>query len=241
MSDKKDIEKESGSANEELQKRRKALKNILAGSGTVVTAAAMKDKWARPVVESVVLPAHAQTSGRVYSGSGLTTTFISDEDGSLLADLTESLVQEAQAQAEGDFYSCATDNGSTADVVIAGESHNEYLEMPGVLLVRRGTLTIPTGAGPGPWSIITAAGGDVSPCYPGGDDIDVYNRQARINSINDENIVIQVLTHCEEHSGLGNCNQGLILTVMRSDVGCLPEPFPSDVCSTTYNPGATPA
>jgi hypothetical protein len=55
MSDKK-------SADEKLEKRRKALKNILAGSGTVVSAAAMQDKWARPVIETVILPAHAQTS-----------------------------------------------------------------------------------------------------------------------------------------------------------------------------------
>jgi len=41
--------------------RRQALKNILLGSGGVV-AAATAGKWVRPVVESVVLPAHGQTS-----------------------------------------------------------------------------------------------------------------------------------------------------------------------------------
>ena len=37
--------------------RRKALKAITAASGGIVAA-----KWSKPVVDSVVLPAHAQTS-----------------------------------------------------------------------------------------------------------------------------------------------------------------------------------
>ena len=63
MTDKKDKNQETDIKDEKLEKRRKALKNILAGSGTVVTAAAMQDKWAKPVIESVILPSHAQTSG----------------------------------------------------------------------------------------------------------------------------------------------------------------------------------
>lgn len=41
--------------------RRKALKTALAG-GAVVTAGSVPAKWVAPVVEAVVLPAHAQTS-----------------------------------------------------------------------------------------------------------------------------------------------------------------------------------
>ena len=67
MSDNKEKNQEAEINDEKLEKRRKALKNILAGSGTVVTAAAMQDKWAKPVIESVVLPAHAETSIASFS------------------------------------------------------------------------------------------------------------------------------------------------------------------------------
>jgi len=57
--------KEPNQASNSNGSRRKALKSILAGSGGIVTAAAMQDKWVRPVIESVLLPAHAQTSSLV--------------------------------------------------------------------------------------------------------------------------------------------------------------------------------
>ena len=43
-------------------KRRKLLKSVAAGGSTLVVAKVLPDQWARPVVESVMLPAHAQTS-----------------------------------------------------------------------------------------------------------------------------------------------------------------------------------
>jgi len=46
----------------ELKTRRKALKSIIAASGVVVGSQALSSKWTRPLVESVVLPAHALTS-----------------------------------------------------------------------------------------------------------------------------------------------------------------------------------
>jgi hypothetical protein len=42
--------------------RRKLLKSIAAGSGAVVAAKSLPESWNRPVVDSVMLPAHAQTS-----------------------------------------------------------------------------------------------------------------------------------------------------------------------------------
>ncbi len=44
------------------EERCKALKKILAGTGAVTVAAAAPEKWTTLVVDSVVLPAHAQTS-----------------------------------------------------------------------------------------------------------------------------------------------------------------------------------
>ena len=52
--------------------RRKILKQTLAG-GAVISAGVASSKWSKPVVDSVVLPAHAQTS-TPDGGSGGSTT-----------------------------------------------------------------------------------------------------------------------------------------------------------------------
>jgi len=49
------------------ESRRKLLKSIAAGSGAVVAGKSLPDKWTAPVVDSVMLPAHAQTSPATYS------------------------------------------------------------------------------------------------------------------------------------------------------------------------------
>jgi len=45
--------------------RRRALKTLALGTGAVVAS-----KWNKPVVESVILPAHAQTSMLLAAGGG---------------------------------------------------------------------------------------------------------------------------------------------------------------------------
>lgn len=42
--------------------RRKLLKSIAAGSGAIVAGKSLPESWSRPLVDSVILPAHAQTS-----------------------------------------------------------------------------------------------------------------------------------------------------------------------------------
>ena len=46
-----------------LIKVRKLLKFIIAGSGAVVAGKTLPESWAKPIVDSVTLPAHAVTSG----------------------------------------------------------------------------------------------------------------------------------------------------------------------------------
>ena len=41
---------------------RKLLKSIAAGGGAIVAGKSLPDKWTAPVVDTVLLPAHAQTS-----------------------------------------------------------------------------------------------------------------------------------------------------------------------------------
>jgi len=43
--------------------RRKLLKSLAAGSGAVIAGKSLPESWTKPVVDSVLLPAHAQTSG----------------------------------------------------------------------------------------------------------------------------------------------------------------------------------
>ena len=55
--------------------RRSKLKQILTGGGVIAGGAAIPNQWSRAVVESVVLPAHAQTTGIAlgnFSGQGNT-------------------------------------------------------------------------------------------------------------------------------------------------------------------------
>ena len=55
--------------------RRKLLKSIAAGSGAVVAGKSLPESWSKPVIDSIVLPAHAATTDDTGSGGpGVTTT-----------------------------------------------------------------------------------------------------------------------------------------------------------------------
>ena len=47
---------------EQNENRRKLLKSLAAGSGAVIAGKSLPESWSKPVVDSVMLPAHAQTS-----------------------------------------------------------------------------------------------------------------------------------------------------------------------------------
>lgn len=47
---------------EDLKKRREAVRRILVGGGLIAGGQAVPKDWSRPVIDSVVLPSHAQTS-----------------------------------------------------------------------------------------------------------------------------------------------------------------------------------
>ena len=63
------------------ESRRKLLKTIAAGSGAIVAGKSLPGSWSKPVVDSVILPAHAQTSPAPPAPpvSGLTGIFITTE------------------------------------------------------------------------------------------------------------------------------------------------------------------
>ena len=56
-------------------KRRKILKSIATGSGAIIAGQSLPDNWAKPVVNAVMLPAHASTTDDTGSQPpGITTT-----------------------------------------------------------------------------------------------------------------------------------------------------------------------
>ena len=86
------------------ENRRKLLKSIAVASGAVIAGKDLPESWGRPVVDSVMLPAHAQTSNPlVFGGTSLRSSDASDF-------ILDTLVPTANAGASlpGSDHGCAT-------------------------------------------------------------------------------------------------------------------------------------
>ena len=96
---------------ESSDSRRKLLKSLAAGSGALIAGKSLPDSWARPVVDSVLLPVHAQTSQTSRGPFGATSNnpvAMIDSD-SLFAQTFKVLVGDAQAGPSSfDFTYCIT-------------------------------------------------------------------------------------------------------------------------------------
>lgn len=70
--------------------RRKLIKALTLGGGAV-TITKIPSTWSKPVVDSVVLPAHAQTTGTITTLAGALTTggFVMDADGARYRNFAE--------------------------------------------------------------------------------------------------------------------------------------------------------
>ncbi len=74
MADRKDTsKKQQATGAEHKESRRRALKSTLIG-GAVISTSAAPDKWKKPILDSVMLPAHATTTDETGSGSPENTT-----------------------------------------------------------------------------------------------------------------------------------------------------------------------
>lgn len=89
--------------------RRTALKKILAGGG-VAAAGSLPAKWTKPVVDAVVLPAHAVASGPTHFRDTVTplSNDIVDASPSSLNRVIDTLIPTAYA---AETYGPAADNG----------------------------------------------------------------------------------------------------------------------------------
>jgi hypothetical protein len=65
MSDNKKIT-ENQAPEEHSTGRRKALKKILVGTGVISGSAMLPSAWTKPIVDSIIVPAHAAVSGTTY-------------------------------------------------------------------------------------------------------------------------------------------------------------------------------
>jgi hypothetical protein len=115
------------------QSRRKILKSIAAGSGAIVAGKSLPESWSRPVVDSVLLPAHAQTSDTAngpFAGTATTQVPALKSD-SIFAQATDSLVPQAHAADGFEPYVCvqpnSTNDAATVTVLVDNNGPRQYL------------------------------------------------------------------------------------------------------------------
>jgi len=138
-------DRENNSKQSLATERRKIIKRTIQGGAMAGAATLLPAKWTRPVVASVLLPAHAQASTTVYAADLSTLVLVVtrgdgetmrvDNGGALLA----ALVPDASAQAvpSPTDYLCITVYGGMFDARFAREysvnNINEYAASGGTL------------------------------------------------------------------------------------------------------------
>jgi hypothetical protein len=95
--------------NKTVENRRKLLKSVAAGGGAIIAGKTLPKEWSRPVVDSVMLPAHAITSLGPFSGSAGSVMLESD---SMLAQAMDAVIPQAHAEDHlvRDLSWCITSN-----------------------------------------------------------------------------------------------------------------------------------
>ncbi|MDK9706256.1 MAG: hypothetical protein OEL83_04320 [Desulforhopalus sp.] len=106
--------------------RRSAIRKIAVGVGVLAGVSILPEKWTRPIIGQITLPAHAQTSGSLDPGYYLASTGIVINSKGFLDTLGNFLVADAVAApilvfVAYNFEICVTGNGSVtflSDVAI---------------------------------------------------------------------------------------------------------------------------
>lgn len=197
--------------------RRKLLKSIAAGSGAIVAGKSLPESWSRPIVDSVMLPAHARTSDPTiyYSGTVQRGASIESDGNSLLAMLGNSLLPNVEASdhdggyGKGNgWYICAIVSGGIADLTMGGLHYISSGDCAGIF--RRGNIPLDGTIG-----TITGKAEDASNCGDWGGD--ALTATVGINPVNtsETNLAVEI------HTKSGGKFE---LNVPLSPGGCQPEP-----------------
>lgn len=118
--------------------RRKLLKSVVAGGGAVTVAKMLPDQWARPVVDSVMLPSHATTSmspfGPFYTvRAAMIEPSVQMAEQGFSEELLEFFTPAAQAQFPSPEIIALTAN-SSGDSFLCASATNVTTEMLAVLI-----------------------------------------------------------------------------------------------------------
>lgn len=115
--------------------RRGALKRLVLGSAAAGVAASLPARWTQPIVQSVMLPAHAQTSpGDI-------------EDGDFFADLSEMEVRGERIDHLGNFGTAVASRGGWLDWLVptahaGGSSLGSCLPCGACARIQNGGVTV---------------------------------------------------------------------------------------------------
>jgi hypothetical protein len=122
-----------------MRKSRRRLIQVLVTGGAVMTANSVPGKWSRPVVEAVMLPAHAQTSGLITLGNNgnfnVNNTQDMEQTESLLAsgisngwaEVIDTFIEEANAGPDDGQSLCGFAGCSYIEYISGANSGMLYL------------------------------------------------------------------------------------------------------------------
>ena len=121
------------------QKSRRRLIQFMVAGGVVATAKSVPNSWSRPVVQAVMLPAHAQTSGLITLGNSnnfnVNNTQDMEQTESLLAsgisnewaDVIDTFIEEANAGDDGELPVCGFAGCAYIEYISGANSGMLYL------------------------------------------------------------------------------------------------------------------
>lgn len=108
---------------DQLENKRKTLKALVGSASAVAGASALPEKWSKPIVSSIVLPAHAVSSGCVPLEFGVNSPLISGGDVTVEMVASDPITSEAPVQVEINYF---FEGGSESDTF---ETQSELAEL----------------------------------------------------------------------------------------------------------------
>lgn len=114
-------------AGSRVQRRRSALKTISGGS-VLAAGGLLPSEWARPVIQTVLLPAHAQTTLIDATTTPIPSTTPDSPPTTVGCECTALSVSSASASKTGQSSATASASGTVSDVCLDGQFVQVLLE-----------------------------------------------------------------------------------------------------------------